>query len=235
MEQGRTSQGSQYVNSRDVNPTWKAAYNCLSNSVHVTPDRAGKVGNLRLKSNKAVCVPANELIIVECELVSSPIHFYCNLLVETTSKRQLAREILVESAVVSVSKGAGRCVSIAHKNHAPYPVWLARKTTVGDAYLCTVQGPIQCNSQSTGTSSSHGNGDSPVVTHAVDELDFSQSPASSEEIDGVKQMLGDFPQAFSVSDFDLGHSTIVKHNLKVPYIKWTEGCTRIRQSEWGSF
>ena len=214
MEQGHTSQGSQYVNSRNVNPTWKAAYNCLSNSVHVTPDRAGKVGNLRLKTNKAVCVPANDMIVVECELVSSPIHFDCNLLVETTSKRQLAREILVESAVVSVSKGPGRSVSIALKNHAPYPVWLARKTTVGDAYLCSVQGPIQCNSQSTG-SSSHGNGDSPIVTHAVDELDFSQSPASSEEIDGLKQMLRDFPQAFSVSDFDLGHSNIVEHNIEL--------------------
>ena len=91
MEQGQASQGSEYVHSRDINPTWKAAYNCLSNSVHVTSDRGGKVGTLRLKGSKAVCVPANEMLVVECELVSSPIHFDCNLLVETTSKQQLSR------------------------------------------------------------------------------------------------------------------------------------------------
>ena len=214
MEEGRISHGSNYVNSSRVNPIWQAAYHSISSSLHVTPDRRGKVGTFRLRSNKAVCVPANEAIVVECELFSAPIHFDCNILVETTSKRQLAREILVESAVVTVGKGGGRCVSLALVNHAPYPVWLPRKTTVGDAYLCSVQGPIQCNSQSTG-SGNHSNGDSPVVTNTIDQLDFSQSPATSDVIDDVKRVLEGFPQAFSVNEFDLGHSNIVEHKIEL--------------------
>ena len=210
MEEGKSFHG----NSSSVNPSWKAAYNAIANSVHVTPDRTGKVGTFRLKSSKAVRVPANEMIVVECELASSPIHYDCNVLVETTSKRQLAREILVESAVVTVSKGAGRCVSIAIKNHAPYPVWLPSRTVVADAYLCSVQGPIQCNSQTSPSSSgNHDNRDSPHSSSVIDELDFSKSQASNEEIDGVKKVLGEYPQAFSVSDFDLGHSNIVEHNI----------------------
>ena len=219
MEEGKSSRGYHGysdINSSSVDPAWKAAYTSMANSVHVTPHRAGKVGTLKLKSSRAVCVPANEMIVVECELNSSPILYDSNVLVETTSKRQLAREVLVESAVVTVSSGAGRYVPLVLKNHAPYPVWIPSKTTVADAYLCSIQGPIQCNSQTspTKTDRSHDNRNPPRdPANVIHELDFSQSPASSEEIEGVKQVLGEYPQAFSVSDFDLGHSDIVEHNI----------------------
>ena len=50
---------------------------------------------------------------------------------------------------------------------------------------------------------------------ADSQLYFRDSAASSEDIKSVREVLEGFPQAFSVSDFDLGHSRIVEHSVEL--------------------
>ena len=189
------------------------AYNCLVHSIHVSANRSGKVGTVRLRSTKSVCVPPNQIIVVDGELSSSPSRHECTVLIETSSKQQLPRELVVESSVVTVSKGVGQRVPIALKNSASYPVYIPKKTILGDAYSCAVGGSLQANAQNTCRNSSENKRSDASATDS--QLDFSDSPASSEDIKSVREVLEDFPQAFSVSDFDLGHSRIVEHTIEL--------------------
>ncbi|XP_030830382.1 uncharacterized protein LOC115919900 [Strongylocentrotus purpuratus] len=75
-------------------------------------------------------------------------------------------------------------------------------------HAMVIEGPIQTSQQHVDTCDANRTGGL-----SIEGLDFSESPASSEDVDKVRNILRNYPRAFSQSDTDLGHSNIVTHNI----------------------
>lgn len=66
VKQGREEFGQNFADSNEIAPVWHLAYTSMQTPF--TPDRNGKVGPAIIASKRAIKVPANAAIIVDCHV-----------------------------------------------------------------------------------------------------------------------------------------------------------------------
>ena len=131
-------------------------------------------------------------------------------MLEPRRYNRLPAGLVIDSNTVTIDaerQKSGK-VPVLVRNQTDKPLWLYSNDVVGEVFLCNVEGPIQTSQQHVDTCDANRTGGL-----GIEGLDFSESPASSEDVDKVRNVLRNYPHAFSQSDTDLGRSNIVTHNI----------------------
>ena len=209
IDRGVSMFGEHFVTNRQTDPVWRLVYKCMQVSVGV--NSKGRIGVVRCAAKRAVRIPPKQAVFVNGIAPLPPSSRLYDVVVEPPAPGKLQFGLVVDPNVVRITRESQKAkrVSVLVQNQSDDPIWIYRNTVLGELHLCDVQGPVQTNSQSAqahdiGTSSKKG---------VVEGLDFSDSPASPEDIERVTRIIGSHPNAFSQSDLDLGHSNIIEHTI----------------------
>ena len=209
VDRGVSLFGEDFVTNKQTDPIWQVVYKCMQVPVGVNPK--GKIGVIRSAAKRAVRIPPKQAVIVDGEAPLPPSGRAYDVIVEPRTPNRLPDGIVVDQNVIRITKEnqKARRIPVLVQNRTDSPIWIYRNIILGELYLCDVQGLVNVNSQSVhdhgvGTGSKEG---------VVEGLDFSDSPASPQEIEQVTRVIGNYPHAFSQSDTDLGHSNIIEHTI----------------------
>ena len=211
VDRGVSLFGEDFVTNKQTDPTWQVVYKCMQVPVGVNPK--GKIGVIRSAAKRAARIPPKQAVIVDREAPLPPSGRAYDVIVEPRTPNRLPDGIVVDQNVklirITKENQKSRRIPVLVQNRTESPIWIYRNMILGELYLCDVQGPVNANSQSVhdhdvGTGSKEG---------VVEGLDFSDSPASPEDVEQVTRVIGNYPHAFSQSDTDLGHSNIIEHTI----------------------
>ena len=207
VERGVSMFGDDFVTNRQTDRVWQLVYQCMQLPIGV--NSKGKVGIVRNASKRAIRIPPKQAVILDGEAPLPSAGRAYDVIVEPRTPNRLPLGVSVDQNVIRITKEnqKARRVPVLVQNNSDNPVWIYRNMILGEVYLCDVQGTVNVNSQSV---SSQDVGSSDGI---VEGLDFSDSPASPEDVERVTRVIGNYPHAFSQSDIDLGHSDIIEHTI----------------------
>ena len=184
-----------------------SVYGSMQAQVEVNAE--GKIGTVRNAAKRAIMIPARQAIIIEGEVPLPSSDMAYDVIMEPRAQSRLPEGIVVDQNIIRLNKERQKTnrVPVLVQNQTDNPVWVYRNDVLGELYLCEIQGLVQTNTQSVETKDVRS-GDG-----IVDGLDFSELPASPEDVEHVKRVIGNYSHAFSQSDTDLGRSSIIEHTI----------------------
>lgn len=207
VERGMAMFGESFVTAPQTDRVWQLVYQCMQLPVGV--NSKGKLGTVRSASKRAVRIPPKQAVILDGEAPLPTTGRAYDVIVEPRAPNRLPLGAFIDQSVIRITSEnrKARRVPVLVQNKSDSPVWIYRNMILGEMYLCNVEGTINVNSQSMNGQDADSSGG------IVEGLDFSNSPASPEDIKRVTQVISNYPHAFSQSDIDLGHSDIIEHTI----------------------
>lgn len=182
----------------------------------------GKVGAVKLQSKKCITVPAGGRVALTGYARNVHVASEGTLLVESPSQSALPGGLLFCSYVMTPPSRSSFKVPVLVKNETTHDIKVPAGHTIADLSLpmCVSKLPKQDTKTETCKSSRP-----PSDTAACNSMctldsskltfDFTDSPLPEEWKERITRKLNSVPEVFALSDLDYGHTTKVKHRIRL--------------------
>ena len=200
--------GRDFTGAEGIDPIWQQVYTSMQEPIVYNSD--GKIGVAKNASKLATPVPPKQAVVLDGEVHLPPSNRSYTVALEPQATLPDGLVVNSSTVVIHAERQCTNRIPILVENHTDDTIWVYRHQKLGTVYLCEVQGVVHTNRMNVKPTESNA----PAAQSDIAEgLDFAGSPASPEDINKVKDVLSGYPNAFSRSDHDLGHSTIITHKI----------------------
>nr|XP_055059066.1 uncharacterized protein LOC129442817 [Misgurnus anguillicaudatus]XP_055059067.1 uncharacterized protein LOC129442817 [Misgurnus anguillicaudatus] len=188
---------------------------------HTIEQRNGKVGQVKLNGRQSIKIPAGQKMVLDGYVRGVSTATNASLVVEPCAHSNLPSGLLLCSYVLTSPRRTSFKVPILLQNETAHEITLPRKCCLAELYVPSVlsslkETPVEekeskflpsavvsCNAM---CSTNHDNKIS---------FDFTNSPLSEEWKNRITEKLNSISDVFATNDLDYGHTTAVKHKIRL--------------------
>ncbi len=184
--------------------------------------RNGKVGQVKLKGKQDIKIPAGQKIVLDGYVRGVSIARDAPLVVEPCTHSSLPGGLLLCSYVLTSPRRTSFKVPILLQNETTHEITLPRKCCLAELYVPSALSLLKDNSveekEQTFLPASTVVGCNAMCSTSHDNkitFDFTDSPLSEEWRNRIAAKLNSIPEVFAMADLDYGHTTAVKHRIRL--------------------
>ena len=184
----------------------------------------GVVRKVKLQCKKAIVIPAGEKMVLNGYTRKVPTGTGVPLLVEPPTQSSLPGGLFFCSYIMSSPRQTSSKVPVLLKNETTHDITVPVNRNIAELSIPVSLSPLSATSnkadeqqvsQSPSTTGAEVMTISPTNPENSITFDFSDSPLPEDWKKRITTKLNSIPEVFSMGDLDYGHTTAVKHKIRL--------------------
>lgn len=181
----------------------------------------GKVGQVKLRGTQGVSIPAGQKMVLDGYVRGVHTARNAPFVVEPGTHSSLPGGVFLCSYVLTSPRRTSFKVPVLLQNETAHEITLPRKCCLAELYVPSALSSLKNTSvvekETRVPSSTVVSCNAMCSTKQDNEItfDFSDSPLSEEWKERITEKLNSMPEVFAICDLDYGHTTAVKHKIRL--------------------